>query len=288
MAQSRTIQIVLTDGSPQGIRIAEIENRSLVAIAVPRHRFKEAVKREELHKPGLYFLFGSPADENKPMAYVGEAEPCHERLKNHHLNKEFWNVALAVTSQTDKLNKTKIRYLEWLAVTTASAAGRYALENTAKPKQPHVSEFEHDALTENFEDIRLLASALGFPIFEPLAGAQDSDQDAIFYCRSKQKNVGAKGRYSDDGFVILKGSTAVHELAPTASKYAKRLRKKLIDQGVLKDAGDHFVFVADQAFNAPSAAAAAVLGRNANGWTKWKDADGQSLKDVYQDDSDGS
>lgn len=43
------------------------------------------------------------------------------------------------------------------------------------------------------------------------------------------------------------------------------------------------MFSQDYLFKSPSAAAAFVLGANANGWSKWKDKDGNTLSDIYGD-----
>jgi hypothetical protein len=40
------------------------------------------------------------------------------------------------------------------------------------------------------------------------------------------------------------------------------------------------VFQQDYIFNSPSAAAATILGRSANGWTSWKDKNGKTLDEV--------
>ena len=99
MAHPQTIQIFLPDGNPRGIKIAEITNRTIKAILFPRNQFEAILQRSELANVGFYFLFGV-ADNGHEMAYIGEAEDCAERLKQHQRNKDFWNYAVVIISQT--------------------------------------------------------------------------------------------------------------------------------------------------------------------------------------------
>ena len=41
-------------------------------------------------------------------------------------------------------------------------------------------------------------------------------------------------------------------------------------------------------FGSPSAAAAAVLGRRANGWTEWKDKEGKTIDKLFRNDIENS
>jgi hypothetical protein len=48
-----------------------------------------------------------------------------------------------------------------------------------------------------------------------------------------------------------------------------------------------YQFVEDFIFRSPSAAAAAVLGRSANGWTEWKNKEGKTIDEIYRIDVAG-
>lgn len=72
--KGRTIQIFLPFGSPGGIKIAEITNRTVQAIYIPRNQLSEAQKRDEVSNVGLYFLFGQNDEDATPQVYIGEAE----------------------------------------------------------------------------------------------------------------------------------------------------------------------------------------------------------------------
>ena len=97
----KTIQIYLPDGNPRSQKIAEITSRTVSAVLIPRSKLEEAAKRDELNNVGVYLLFGS--EESKPQVYIGEAENCLSRLKQHNKSKDFWTHAVAAIEDTHKL-----------------------------------------------------------------------------------------------------------------------------------------------------------------------------------------
>ncbi|MEB9406950.1 DUF4357 domain-containing protein [Bacillus cereus] len=58
------------------------------------------------------------------------------------------------------------------------------------------------------------------------------------------------------------------------------MRAQLLDNGVLDQQENIYVFTSNYFFSFPSAAAAVVLGRRANGWTEWKAEDGRTLNEL--------
>lgn len=84
----------------------------------------------------------------------------------------------------------------------------------------------------------------------------------------------AKGMLTDEGFVVLKGSKVkegvFESLSPSLNGFFEKERSStdLVDN----------VYINDHLFSSPSMAAIAILGRNANGYTEWKNKDNVSLK----------
>ncbi len=85
----------------------------------------------------------------------------------------------------------------------------------------------------------------------------------------KGPDADAKGVFTDNGFLVEAGSTARREVTPSG-KHVTPVHQRLIADGVLEEHGGKLRFAKDHLFNSPSGAAAAVLGRSANGWTSWK------------------
>ncbi len=271
----KTIQIYLPDGNPRGVKIAEITSRTVLSVLVPRVKLNSSLKRDELNNVGVYILFGQI--DSKPLAYIGEAENCLNRLKQHNKSKDFWTHAVVFVSKTQFFTKTHIKFLEWMCFDVASSADRYILENNNIPTKPHISESAESDLIDNFNTIQILSSTLGFPIFDKINKIDDKE---VVFCNGKDAH--AKGKYTEDGMVVYSKSICNLEEPKTLAKWVSNIREQLIEKGVLVKNGNVLEFLSDYAFSSPSAAAAVVLARNANGWIEWKFKNGKTLDKVIR------
>jgi hypothetical protein len=277
MPRPQSILIFLPDGSPRSVKIAEITNRTVQAILIPRNKLENAGQREEVHSVGLYFLFGESAERAKPLAYIGEAEECFNRLKQHNREKDFWNYAVVLISKINAFTKAHAKYLEHLAVREAKEVNRYETQNGNAPTQPYLPEYMEADLLDSFETIKILLATLGFPIFESVAKKAVPSSEIL---QLSGRGVQAEGDMVDDGFVVFKGSEAKSDTVPSCPEYILLLRQKLLAEGVLQAENEKLLFVEDYIFNSPSMAGSVVLGRATNGWTKWKDASGTTLDEL--------
>lgn len=272
----QTIQIFLPDGSPTSIREAEITNRLMKAILFPRNKIQEVSNREMVHFTGVYFLFGTDEDGASPIVYIGEGEDCYKRIQAHNRTKDFWTHCVVLTTKTNEFTKTDGKYLEHYCLEYAKKIGRYKTDNDTGSKKPSVPESREHDLLDNFETLKILLATLGYPLFEEKRKAKSTKE--LFYCKSKK--AVATGEFTDDGFLVLKGSQANFEEVPRVRKWVTSQRQSLIQSSILKEIDDIFVFNEDQIFSSPSAAACVILGRSANGWTEWKNKDGKTLDEV--------
>ena len=80
--RGRTIKIFLVDGSPGGIKTAQVINWSGKAIQSPRTKLVDVKRdREEITKPGVYILLGPDLDNpGESMAYNGEKSQKEDTL----------------------------------------------------------------------------------------------------------------------------------------------------------------------------------------------------------------
>jgi len=269
----KTIQIYLPDGNPRSLKIAEITSRTVSAILIPRSKLDESAKRGELNNVGVYLLFGS--EESKPQVYIGEAENCLSRLKQHNKSKDFWTHAVAFISKTQYFTKTHIKFLEWLCCEVAIKANRYTLENGNSPSKPHVSEPVEADLYDNFDTIQVLASTLGYPVFDEIKKPKTKE---VIVCKGKEAY--AEGEYTEDGIIIFAGSKCNLTESKTAGSWIIGMRSDLKESGVLIEKEGILLFTKDHIFSSPSASAAVVLARRANGWIEWKYNDGKTLDKV--------
>jgi hypothetical protein len=115
---------------------------------------------------------------------------------------------------------------------------------------------------------------LGFDPFRPPLGQAASPtggaDDVVFTFSTAVAS--ATARETDDGFVVLAGSTARRGATETFPAGYRALRDQLIAGGRMfeEPAAGLYRFTADVAFASPSAAASIVAGRSASGPLEWK------------------
>ncbi len=283
----QTIQIFLPSGAPQGIRVASITTRIVRVIDVPRSLLGEFLAMPETSQVGVYLLFGEDQESDSPMVYIGQTGSLTERLTNHDQKKEFWNRALVAISLTNNLTSTHALFLEWLSIKAATDAGRYSVENGNSGSRPYTTPPLEAECHELHETLRILLATLGYPVFEPLAKPNIKANDGgLFYCKASEAD--ARGLLTEEGFVVLKGSTGRTDMVPSLQGHSfGRIRNQLTQQGVISAAGGRIRFEKDHLFSSPSAAASCVTGRTANGLVEWKNADGKSLREVRDQGSSG-
>lgn len=278
-ATPKTIQIFLPGGDPRGIRIAEITTRIVQVIEVPRSLLSDFLKMPESTQVAVYFLFGT-ADDGSQKVYIGQTGDLRARLSSHNQKKDFWQRALVLISRTNSLTQTHGLFLEWYCIQATRKAGRYADDNANAGSRPHTPAPLEADCHEIFETGSTLLATLGYPAFDPVANTSASNKkEALFF--SKSAGIDGKGLYTTEGFVVLKGSVGRKANVPSLDGTSDaRFRQRLVDEGVMREEGETVVFVKDHLFNSPSMALIALLGRTANGWKEWKNAERQSLYDV--------
>lgn len=273
----KTIQIFLPHGDPRGIRVAEITTRIVQVIEVPRSLLPEFLKMPESGQVALYFLFGEAEDGADPKVYIGQTGDLRARLAKHNKEKEFWERALVLISRTNSLTQTHALFLEWCCLQAARKAGRYRDENGNSGSKPHTPAPLEADCWEIYTTGHSLLATLGYPIFDPVAKtASITSPDAFFRCTAAGTN--GRGMYTEEGFVVLKGSVGRKDNVPSIVDTAgSRLRDRLLESGTMRAQGDTVIFERDHLFKSPSMAALALLGRTANGWLEWKTQDGRTL-----------
>lgn len=228
MKQATTIKLFLVHGSANGLRTAELSNWSGKAIAAPRTEIPELLKREELGRPGIYFLTGVDPDTDDKAIYIGEAEDVSKRLKGH-VSKDFWNAATVFVSKDENLTKAHIRYLEGKLIEMALDVGSAVVMNAAASgaRLPESDAAEMDVYLQKC--LQLLP-VLGISEFTKLSEDKDSDEE-LLYC--KIKGLTATGKRTTNGFVVFSGSQAVLEHRESA-KTIRTKREQLINKGLLE------------------------------------------------------
>ena len=276
--KARSLELFFVDGDPDGMLTATVPFQwSGHVLLSSRTQLREALKRPEASRPGVYLLIGE--NENGALLYIGEGDDISQRIKNHDAKKEWWSTVIFITSSGDQLNKAHARYLESRLIEKARQVNKIALENGTAPALPSLSEAALAHMEDFLENIYLVLPALKFDFFlESKRGtiiarkAEAPTDKPIFVINSPKLGVSATAHIEDSHFVVEVGSKARPEwVGDTSPKvHYNKLYAELVAQGILAPAGDHRVFTQSYAFSSPSAAGAVVNGRSTNGTTAWK------------------
>ena len=279
-----SLRIFIADGDPDGLRIVEKSNWIGKALVFPRALLPQVKARPELAQTGLYLLLGPRPDGEGDMLYVGEGDPIRPRLESHYAQKDFWTRAIGFTTTTaGQLNKAHVQFLESRLIALARAAKRMPLDNANQPAEPSLSEADRAEMEVFLGHMLGMLPVLGVHAFEQAPKAPAAKAGPALTC--KGKGVQATGYEASQGFVVRAGSQAVADTVPSMALHVRGmcdLRQELIGNGVLGLQGGLYQFTQDYSFSSPSTAAAAVLGRSANGRIEWKAADGRTLKELQE------
>lgn len=274
-----SIRIFLVDGTPDGLRLVEKSNWTGQAIVCSRAQYPAIRNRPEFQNPGIYCLLGPSGDEtSKPGIYIGESDVLRDRLDQHTKTKDFWTRFVAFTSKDLTLNKAHIRYLESRLVVLAGQAKTWHIENRNAPQAPGLAAADIADAEGFLREMLVIYPVLGVDAFE----VPQVKQGGTALLLLSGKDAEGRGRDEPEGFVVFEGATArVDEVDSLHATYTT-LRAALLGSGVLQPDGSVLRLTQDYRFSAPSAAAAALLGRNANGRLEWKDGAGRTLKEIQE------
>jgi len=286
VSAGRSIRLFLADGTPGGLLTAEIMNWTGHVVAAPRSDLAALLHRSETSRTGIYILLGDdPESFGGILAYIGEGDEVRTRLKQHARpeeqgGKDFWDRAIVLTSKDANLTKAHARYLESCFITLAQQARRSRLINGTAPPPLPLPEADVSDMEYFIAQAKIILPVLGVNILRSTAAVSPATEtrsastnfsSPVFELHLKKDGVSATAREIDGEFTVLEGSGA--RMAWTGVEHAyKVLREKLVREGVIvqRPEGRTMRFARDQVFASPSAAAAVVVGRTANGRNDWK------------------
>jgi hypothetical protein len=288
MSMGKQLRLFLADGTPGGLLTAEIMNWTGHIVAAPRSDLASLLKRPEVSRTGIYILLGDdPESIGGQMAYIGEGDDVSKRLYQHARpedlgGRDFWDRAVVITNKDSNLTKAHARYLESRLIALGQQANRARLTNATAPEPITLPEADVSDMEYFIEQARIVLPVLGVNIFrtaptitptQPLATPSGTSltTSPIFVLRLRKDGVLATAQEIDGEFTVLPDSTARLQWIGAAGHSYRGLREKLERDGTLvpSPGGKTVRFTRPQVFASPSAAAAIVTGRSANGRNEW-------------------
>ena len=272
-----SMRIFLVDGEADGIWEVEKSNWTGKALMAPRTRNASLRSRPDLDGPGVYVLVGpSESGLQASRIYVGETDDLPTRLNDHNRDKDFWNRVIVFTSKDENLNKAHVRYLETRLIELARVANRAEIENKDEGKLPPLSEPDIADVEAFLSEMLLIYPVLGVQVFQK---AEEQPSSSI-RLQLSGVDTKAEGTETPDGFVVFADSLGRASEVESIAPLFTRLRRTLQENGILSMDGKQLRLTENYVFSSPSTAAAVMLGRNSNGRTDWKAADGRTLKEL--------
>lgn len=273
--EGRSLELYFIDGRPDGMLTAEMFNWTGHVLMTPRTRISEALARREARYTGVYLLLGEM--DGEPCAYIGEGEDISDRIRNHDARRDWWTNAILITSAANMLNKAHVKYLEARLVEEARGVGRMTLANGNTPPRPGLSEAAQSNMETFLGNLLMILPALRVDMFvrntrssvRETVAPQGSSPAPQFELLSRRHGLKATATLEDGEFIVDAGSLARLHWEGQSHGY-EALHEELRKTGVLREQGSHCIFTQSYAFRSPSAAAAVVIGRPANGTTEWR------------------
>lgn len=276
-----TLELFYKDGRPDGLVTAEVFGWTGHLLKLPRTRLPEALTRTEAGYTGAYLLLAE--EDGKSLLYIGETDELGTRFRQHEQGKEWWTHAIWITSAANKLNKAHARYLEARLYEEAAKVGQAELKNGQKPTRSSLSEAEIANMEAFLGQVLTALPALRVDVFienarpaATLATPQSpTGTPQRFKLENRKHGLIAYAVVRDGEFIVEKNSTARRQWESKGvnrHSYAD-LHEKLKSSGKLIEDGGVCRFAENIAFASPSAAAAIVDGRPANGTVEWVTVD---------------
>lgn len=284
MVSPYVLTIRVVTGEPNGVRVVGKSNWTGRGLTFSRSDLEGALG-QGLASPGVYILMGDDPDGVfDEQIYIGQAEKVSRRLGQHQANDamDFWSRTVVFVSKDGGLNRAHVLYLESRLLDLAHAAARVRVANKQKTSEPTLSENTRVEAKGFLSEMLTILPVVGISAFDKLAALAPQAQRRYFLTGLDTTGEGVD---RSDGFLVLANAVGRGDILPSLSRGYKNQREQLVEKGAFVEEGERYRLVKDHLFSSPSAAAAILLGRNANGRKEWKDSNGIPLKDHQTGDA---
>ncbi len=278
MGKGRSLELYFIDGKPDGMLTAEVFNWTGHVLMTPRTRIKDALGRGEAGYTGVYILLGET--EDGPLAYIGEAEDLGVRLRGHVSGKDWWEVAVMITSTANNLHKAHVKYLESRLVELALTTKRMPLENGNAPTRSSLSEAATANMEEFLDTLMMVLPAIQVDMFVNKVQTEKTSKETVratdltptFKLQSKRLGIDATAELLGGEMVVQAGSVIRNNWVGKGDwdSASRKIREILLKTGVINKSDTDTQFIENYAFSSPSSAANVVTGRPSNGRVEWK------------------
>lgn len=272
-----SINLFMPNGDPEGIKIATKPGWIGKAVFFPRPALsalkKDPYRSIELQSNGVYLLLDTSDIESLPILYIGKSGGgVIERIPAH---PDFsWNQCVFFVTTDNSLNDAHVQYLEEKLIKLADEIKRCELKNSQTPKNKVLAEHEVAYMESFLKNILQILPLFGVNSFERPRKINKSKTEIYEF-------QAATGYRENNGFVVLKGSIANSQFAPSTSDSVKKIRTTLEKSGIIQKQDEkHLIFTNDYLFASLSQAAGVIRGGSVSGPLSWKNKKtGKTIKE---------
>lgn len=275
MAISKKLETIYHNGQPDGIRSIRRHLSTMTTYVIPRPLLSEAKKLTGINRPGIYYLISENDDNKIAQIYVGQTRNGVSRLDDHNQSKSFWNKAIMFLADSKTFSLDMISGLEAYAISKATDAKRYKVENTVNPRY-EIDEYDLPLIEEVYEEIKFIMATQGYKMENSKTTLNEAN-----ILHTTRNNICARGIYDGDQFEVLEGSE-IDMSRKCHSEKVEKQRQTAVQNGNIVKSGEKYILNVSIPFTSPSTAAMFALGGSTNGWVEWKNKDGKTLDELFR------
>lgn len=274
MAKAKIINLLLDDGNLEGLLTIEDSSWDGAMFVSPRESVDKLFEQDETNYWGVYLLI---SDEE---VYIGQASELRRRIKQHNKGKDFWKRVVLITTKDDSLNRSAIDYIEHEFIQKAKKASSLNIENKQVGNKTKVSRFDKVRYDNFMENALLLLELIGIKVFarssHPKITAKNKKEivgtQLPIFIKSKA-SIDAKGIFDIETqkVTLLKKSKIANK---TSESFRMQKYDSFFEDCILKENIPSL---------SPSTSEGIVHRSSRDGWTAWKDRDGNMLQNYRKE-----
>ena len=271
------MEMTAENGNPLGIVRYSCYDWQGAQYKIPRNMIfsNQPTVQNLANQTCVYILAGEY--NGKSAYYIGEAENCIARIKQHK-NEDWWNDALIFVGNHEyPLDKAQVKYIENALYLEAKNNAKNKSFTLMNSNTPATSSLSHQSEIRTKKYIEMAKNSTLFQYLKIFVKQEEfNPQTQDILTISRDNKILAYGYRTTNGFMVQKNATITPTMTEKTTQCFKNFRQKLITDGIIKNNK----LAVNYEFSSPSAAAVQILGHNSNGLDEWKNSTGQKLKDI--------
>lgn len=185
MAKAKTINLLLEDGTPNGmITISSPQWNLGEMYCAPRNRVDTLLAADVLKSNGIYFLL------SKEVVYIGQSSDILSEINIADI--DWWEKLILLTTDDNSFNRTDLDYLEMAFVEKAEKNNRLESDVPIHNHQRKITKFREAELQQYLEDALSLMQLMGIDVFNNdnkrlITSVLDNHEDITIYSKREAK-----------------------------------------------------------------------------------------------------